>query len=89
MDYASFWIGVVTGIVLMTLLHMRRNSRLKRRAHLDRPPLPIAATNVPPDLRAPILKLKAEGRTVEAVKLMRDRTRCGLKEAKDAVDDLR
>lgn len=87
MDYASFWIGVVTGVILMTLLHIRRNRRAVRRAHLDMPPAPPPA--LPSEMKAQLLKLKAEGRMIEAVKLVRDRTGCGLKQAKDAVDELR
>jgi ribosomal protein L7/L12 len=42
-----------------------------------------------PELRSQILRLKADGRTIEAIKLVRERTGQGLKEAKDIVEAAR
>lgn len=39
------------------------------------------------DLECEILKLAFEGRNIDAIKLYRERTKCGLKEAKDAFED--
>jgi ribosomal protein L7/L12 len=44
---------------------------------------------LPDDLKQQALKLRAEGRLIEAIKLVKERMDCGLKEAKDAVDELR
>lgn len=87
MNYESFWVGVITGVVLMTLLNIRRNRRRMGRPNLD--VLPSAPLAVPADLRAQVLRMKAEGQTIEAIKLVRNRTRCDLKVAKDAVEKLR
>ena len=48
---------------------------------------PSAAAPTPPS-DAEILRLVREGRTIEAIKIHRERSGLGLKEAKDAVDAL-
>jgi hypothetical protein len=87
MNYESFWVGVVTGVVLMILLNIRRSRRAMRRPNLDVPP--ATPPTLPPELRAQLLRMKAEGQMIAAIKLVRDRTNCDLKAAKDAVEMLR
>ena len=48
-----------------------------------------APIDLPDELRAEIWKLVHTGHTISAIKLVRDRTGLGLKEAKDLVDGLR
>jgi ribosomal protein L7/L12 len=85
MDWISFLLGFAAGA--LTLLWISRHKRAEKRTHLDQvpPPPPV----LPHDLKQQVLKLRAEGRLIEAVKLVRDRMVCGLKEAKDVVDNLR
>ena len=67
--------------------------RKGRRADLTKPTGAAVkvqfAAGIPHDSRAQALRLKAEGNFIEAVKLVRERTGCDLKTAKDAVDGLR
>ena len=67
--------------------------RKGRRADLTKPTGAAVkvqfAAGIPHDIRAQALRLKAEGNFIEAVKLVRERTGCDLKTAKDAVDGLR
>ncbi|WP_037365461.1 ribosomal protein L7/L12 [Nakamurella lactea] len=41
---------------------------------------------VPPDIAAQVLLLKSQGEQIAAIKLVREHTGCGLREAKDYVD---
>jgi ribosomal protein L7/L12 len=43
---------------------------------------------IPGDVKQTVLKLRAEGRTIEAIKLVRERTGCDLQAAKIAVEQL-
>ena len=85
MDWISFFIGFAAGAI--TLLWFSRRKETAKRAHLDQVPRPPPV--LPHDLKQQVLKLRAEGRLIEAVKLVRERMGCGLKEAKDAVDEIR
>lgn len=85
MDWISFFIGFGAGAA--TMMWFMRRTRPDKRPVLDQ--VPLSPTVLPYDLKQDVLKLRAEGRLIEAVKLVRERTRCGLKEAKDAVDGLR
>lgn len=90
MNYESFWVGVITGVVLMILLNIRRNRRAMRRPNLDAPPAaPVGPPVLSSDVRAQVLRMKAEGQMIAAIKLVRERTSCDLKAAKDAVEMLR
>jgi hypothetical protein len=79
-DWLAFLAGFGTALLLMFLL------RSRRRPDLDQPPAP--PPHIPDDLRRAALKLRAEGRIIEAIKLVRDRTGCDLKTAKEAVERL-
>lgn len=84
-DWMTFGLGVLCGVLLMLVVR-RRQSRAGPR-DLAAPPLPPPV--LPADVHAQVLLLRAQGRTIEAIKLVRDRTRCDLKTAKDVVDRLR
>jgi hypothetical protein len=82
-DPGSFFFGMVAG-ALFCFAALRRQA-LGR--DLDAtPPGPI---EVPADVRAQALSLHAEGRLIDAIKLVRERTGCDLKAAKAFVDSLR
>lgn len=55
---------------------------IQRALAIDSP----AAGPLPPDARAAILDLIRRGNKIEAIKVMREKTGFGLKEAKDAVE---
>jgi ribosomal protein L7/L12 len=81
-DWFSFALGFIAAIALFAVIRRR-----KHRVDLDAPPaLPV---DLPGELKAVVLKYRAEGRTIEAIKLVRERTGCDLKSAKDYVDRLR
>lgn len=87
-DWTAFGTGFVTALILVLLLRWRRRSaRLTDlRARPPAPPMPVALA---PDVKAQALLMKVEGRSIEAIKLVRRRTGCDLKQAKDTVDALR
>lgn len=81
-DWVAFFLGTVAGFAACFML-MRR----KRRALA--PPLPIAPVELPPELRSLVLRYRAEGRAMEAVKILRERMGCDLQTARHLVDDVR
>ena len=81
-DWTSFAFGALAGFVLCFVL-------LRRRRAIPLPPEPIAPIEMPSDLKPIILLYKAEGRTIEAIKLVRERTGCDLRTAKHLVDHVR
>jgi hypothetical protein len=96
-DWISFAAGFMLAVVLVTVflwLKKKKAARVEMR-QVDRgspqrpfapPPPPVVLEG---DLRAQVLVLRAEGRTIEAIKLVRIRLDCDLKSAKDAVEGLR
>ena len=50
---------------------------------------PAAAVVVTSDMQSEINALLAENRVIEAIKIYRERMRVGLKEAKEAIDEMR
>jgi ribosomal protein L7/L12 len=84
-DPVSFLLGLLAGVVLAIWIVARR--RRNARPDLSTPPAP--ARELTGDIRAAALKLRAEGKTIDAIKLVRERTGIGLKEAKDVVDAMR
>ena len=92
--------GLVAVVVIVAVLAARvaalkrENAELKRSGHslpveLQRPPIPHwnAANNVL-DNDAELLDLIRRNEKIQAIKLYRERTGVGLKEAKDAVEAL-
>jgi hypothetical protein len=80
-DWMAFAAGFVAALLLMLLIRARRP-----KPDLDgRPEPPI---EIPADIKPTVLKLRAQGEAIEAIRLVRERTGCGLKPAKDAVERL-
>jgi hypothetical protein len=86
-DWPSFLFGTVIGGVLMLVLTLRRRRREAKRTDLVSPPVPMP--EVSPEIRSAVLKLRAEGRSIDAVKLVRERIKVDLKTAKDIVEGMR
>ncbi len=86
-DWPSFLFGAVIGGVLMLVLTLRRRRREAKRVDLVAPPAP--APEIPPEIRSAVLKLRAEGKLISAVKLLRERIDVDLKTAKDIVERMR
>jgi ribosomal protein L7/L12 len=86
-DWPSFLFGAVIGGVLMLVLTLRRRRREAKRADLVSSPVPMP--EVSPEIRSAVLKLRAEGRSIDAVKLVRERIKVDLKTAKEIVDRTR
>jgi ribosomal protein L7/L12 len=86
-DWPSFLFGAVIGGVLMLVLTLRRRRREAKRADLVAPPAPLP--DVSPEIRSAVLKLRAEGKTINAIKLVRERIKVDLKTAKDIVERMR
>jgi ribosomal protein L7/L12 len=83
------WVAFVIGFGVALLLRWRRGRRRNLTAPIQAAVKAQLAAGIPADIRAKALRLKAGGEFIEAVKLVRERTGCDLKEAKDAVDGLR
>jgi ribosomal protein L7/L12 len=86
-DLTSFALGLVVGALAILVWRARRLSKAHSMPDLSGPPAPPVV--LAPDVRAAALKLRAEGRLIEAIKLLRDRAGLDLKAAKDAVENLR
>ena len=86
-DWPSFLFGAVIGGVLMLVLTLRRRQREAKRVDLVAPPAPLP--EIPPEIRSAVLKLRAEGKLISAVKLLRERIDVDLKTAKDIVEQMR
>jgi hypothetical protein len=86
-DWTAFAAGFLIAVLIIILIRWRRSQR--RPDDLRAPPrIPPTAANLSPDLRAQIRQLKGDGRVIEAIKLAREQTGLGLKEAKDLVDGI-
>ncbi len=86
-DWPSFLFGAVIGGVLMLVLTLRRRRREAKRVDLVAPPAPLP--EIPPEIHSAVLKLRAEGKLISAVKLLRERIDVDLKTAKDIVERMR
>lgn len=89
-DWTAFASGFGVALLLMFLLRWRRRARRTdlTQATDEAVKAQLAAT-LPPEIRAQVFRMKAEGRSIDAIKLVRERMGVDLKAAKDAVDGLR
>jgi hypothetical protein len=100
-DWTAFGLGFAAATAIA--LFLRHRAARSGRLDLSGPPVfkvpftappaepytPPPITDLSPELRAQILLLKAEGHKIEAIRLVRERTGQGLKEAKDIVEAIR
>lgn len=87
-DWIAFGIGFATALLLVLFLRWRRARRGVE--HLAKAPrATVAPTDLSPKLRSQILLLKAEGRSIEAIKMVRMSTGHDLKAAKEIVEGVR
>jgi ribosomal protein L7/L12 len=88
-DWTAFATGFGIALLLTALLRWRKGRRSDLTAPTDAAVKAQLAAGLPSEIRSQVLRLKAEGKTIEAIKLVGERTGCDLKAAKDAVDGLR
>ncbi len=81
-DWTSFAFGALAGFAICFLFFGRKRA-------LPPQSEPITAIELPPDLKSLVLLYRAEGRTIEAIKLVRERTGCDLRTAKYLVEHVR
>ena len=74
-DWVAFVLGVVAGFGACFML-------MRRKGRVSAPPPPIAPIELPPELRAIVLRYRAEGRAIDAVKIVRERMGCDLRTAR-------
>jgi hypothetical protein len=72
---------------MMLVLTLRRRRREAKRAELVTPPAQLPELS--PEIRNGVIKLRAEGRTISAIKLVSERINVDLKTAKGIVERLR
>lgn len=68
------------------VLRLRRRVQQLERA--TRPALPASAAELPAELQEQVWRLVQRGKKIEAIRVVRDRTGLGLKEAKELVERL-
>ncbi|MEV4892365.1 ribosomal protein L7/L12 [Nonomuraea sp. NPDC055795] len=71
-------VAAAVGVSLVTLAGRRRGE--------PKPPPPSLRSAA--DTEQEVLRLLQQGKTIQAIKIVRERTRLGLKEAKDLVEDV-
>ena len=81
-DWTSFALGAVAGFTLCFLL-------MRRKRMQSQPAPPLQPVELPPDLKALVLRYRADGRLIDAIKLVRERTGCDLRTAKYLVERVR
>lgn len=90
MDTTAIAIAVIVAAVLLILLVRRKGPRRigldPRRSETARPRMARAEVSLSAADLAEVADLKARGRKIEAIKLVRERAGLGLKEAKEFVE---
>lgn len=81
-DWSSFALGALAGFISCWIL-MRRKRLQKPTAS------PVQPIELPSDLKALVLLYRADGRLIDAIKLVRERTGCDLRTAKHLVEHIR
>lgn len=89
MDTNSYLIALVAALVVFMAASLRaENNRLERKLDAILVHLGVEFPDMSPELRQEIQQLVNQGKKIEAIKLYREQTGAGLKEAKDAVESL-
>ena len=81
-DWISFALGVLIGIAICFLLMRRKRAQAP-------PAQPLQPIELPQDLKALVLLYRADGRSIEAIKLVRERIGCDLRTAKYLIEHVR
>ncbi|RDV02729.1 hypothetical protein DXH95_12340 [Sphingorhabdus pulchriflava] len=81
-DWLSFALGLFAGVVLSWILNRRRKLQIE-------PVQPIEPRELHGDLKALVLLYRADGRKIEAIKLVREQLDCDLRTAKYLVEHVR
>ncbi|MEU7901009.1 ribosomal protein L7/L12 [Nonomuraea sp. NPDC049152] len=79
-------LAVIAVIVLLAILIIGAAVRVSRRPATAPPMQPMMRPTAPHDLEGALRDLIAGGRQIQAIKLLRQHTGLGLKQAKDVVD---
>jgi len=77
-ELTTFGVMLIIGVFIVALLRSRKDSSALRK------PLPP----LPEELNQQVRSLIAQNKQIQAIKLVREHTNLGLKEAKDIVDSL-
>jgi hypothetical protein len=88
-DWYSFVAGFAAALILMLFWRWRKGRRRRQTDLTAPPPASPVVASLPADLRAQVLLLKANGRQIEAIKIVRSRMVIDLAAAKDVVDKVR
>lgn len=77
------WVG---GLTVWSLLVFRLGVSVGRMVRLNDAIQPIDPARITPTLRVQIDDILRDGRKIDAIKLLRNETGCGLAEAKKTID---
>lgn len=90
LDTLTYWIlGLLFfGLVLLFEQVLRLRRRVQQLERATRPSMPSSAAELPAALQEQVWRLVQGGKKIEAIRVVRDRTGLGLKEAKELVDRL-
>lgn len=89
MDVNTYLIAAVAALLVFTIAALRGdNARIERKVNAVLSHLGIQTPGTDDDFLQQLQELASAGHTIEAIKLYRKRTGVGLKEAKQAIDDL-
>ena len=82
LDWLSFALGLLAGVILTWILR-----RCRRQG--PEPLQPIQPRELHGELKALVLLYRADGRIIEAIKLVREQLECDLRTAKYLVEHVR
>ncbi len=82
LDWLSFALGLLAGVILTWILRRRRRQG-------PEPLQPIQPRELHGELKALVLLYRADGRIIEAIKLVREQLECDLRTAKYLVEHVR
>jgi large subunit ribosomal protein L7/L12 len=90
LDTLTYWILGFLVFALMLLLEqvLRLRRRVQQLERANRPALPTSAADLPAAVQEKVWRLVQAGKKIEAIRVVRDGTGLGLKEAKELVERL-